>query len=208
MATPSDPPDDQAPNSWWERNVTGTNSPLRLRFRNVRWWISPRLVRLGVALRIVPKNLVYVDELTTTGRRYVRSLVLATVAFLVGAVGLSLLEDTSWREVLAGALLAWGVSLIVWARVSYQRQREDLRAELTRVTEVDLLHARLNRIDHALGLIPIDLDQKLQAVIDARMERLAHFGGVEEFRSAPFDSSGDLFWDEVALGQADDYPHD
>ncbi|MCZ7532291.1 MAG: hypothetical protein M5U23_02580 [Acidimicrobiia bacterium] len=186
--------------SWWQRNVTNINAPPRHRFRQFRYWLYPKLIRFGTTVRVIPRKLTYDDELTTSGRRYVWRLLTGVAAFTLGLMGISLLADTSWREVIAGALIAWSISLIVWARSSYRQGKAHLGAELTRVTEVDLLHARLNRIDHALGIGPIDIDEELQPIIDARLGRLAHYGRVEELRESPHDPSGYAFWDGVAIG--------
>lgn len=196
---PTDTPQEE-PEGWWARNLTGTNSLPRLKLRRLRWWTSPRIVTAAVKLKIVPWRLTYDATLTTSGRRYVWHLVAAVAALVLGVAGLVLLDSTTWREVLSGALIAWAISLLFWARGSYRRSRAELRSELNRVTEVDLLHALLNRIDSALGLRPIELDSELQHIIDARTERLAHCSALEEFRSSPHTNEGYRFWDDVAMG--------
>jgi hypothetical protein len=156
-----------------------------------------------VLARVLPKGFVYSDELTVSGSKAIRRILTGAVGVGLGCVGVVLIGPDSWEEVLAGAVLAWGVSLIVWARTSYLRQRTDLGQAITDAAETDLLHARLNKIGSALGIPTLDVDSELQAVIDTRRERLAHYAGLDEYRSGVPHVHGDSeqFWDETALGR-------
>ncbi len=60
------------------------------------------------------------------------------------AIAVGLLSSSRWIDVLAGALLAWSVSLLVWALSSYKGDRAATDTELRRLAELDLLHHRLN----------------------------------------------------------------
>jgi len=69
----------------------------------------------------------------------------------------------------------------------------------------DMLHARLNKIGAVLGIPPLDLNSELQAVIDTRSERLAHFSGLDEYRTTTHVHGRSAeFWDDVAPGRADE----
>jgi uncharacterized membrane protein YccC len=119
---------------------------------------------------------------------------------IVGLAAAGLLSATNWREVLAGALLAWGVSLVVWASTSYRHERGEMHGNLRDTAEFDLLHARLNQLAVRLDAPRVNLDWLIDEVLTARMERLAHFGGLDEFRGQT-SKEGHAFWDDEALGR-------
>lgn len=126
---------------------------------------------------------------------------MGVLGILVGLTALVLVNANSWREVLAGAVIAWGTAIVLWARASYRRAADAITTDLRRVAEVDLLHARLNQIAHHLGLPTLDLSCELEHVTIAREERLAHYAGLDEFRPHVHGGSGYAFWDPVAMGQ-------
>lgn len=151
--------------------------------------------------RILP-SLVYADELTESARRLLARMGVAFVALLIGIGAVGLLATSNWRGVvgvLAGAFLAWSVSLVVWTVSSYRTKREEIQTDLRRIAEIDLLHARLNHLAARLKAPTIDISAELDAVLQAREERLAHFTGLDEFRE-PAPKSGHDFWDSEALG--------
>lgn len=152
-------------------------------------------------LMVLPDAFFYADHLTVSARRLLVRLVAALAALVFGLIGLGLVRSENWREVLGGALLAWGVSIVVWAISSYRRHIDIVTTDLRRTAEVDLLHARLNQIAKRLGAPRLILDYQLEHAIGARMERLAHFGGLDEFRLGTHTSEeGYSFWDQDALG--------
>lgn len=177
---------------------------LRDRLRSIRWRIRSCIwtpIVVHVLARVLPPGFVYADELTISGRKAIRRTLAGVIGLVLGVLGVLLLGPDSWQEVLAGAVLAWSVSLIVWARTSYRRERTELEQALSRAAETDVLHARLNKICAVLGIPPLDLDSELQGAIDARKERLAHYAGLDEYRSGSHaQGCPEGFWDEVALG--------
>lgn len=162
-----------------------------------------RKLALGVqtvVFRILPKSWQQRDnELTLSARRLLIRLAVGLVALICGLLGLGLLDSTNWRDVVSGAVLAWSVSVILWALSSYGQASESVSVELRRVAEVDLLHARLNHISRALGAPSVDLDSDLEQITAAREERLAHYAGIEEFRPVASER-GARFWDQTAMG--------
>lgn len=139
------------------------------------------------------------DQLTHSARQALWRGSVGLATLTGGGVGVLLLVDASWPEVLAGALLAWSVSVPVWAIGSFRRNRDVVRGDLERKAEIDLIHARLNQIAVKVGARTIDLDSELQSAVWARMERLAHINGLEEFRAeGPASPEGWAVWDEDA----------
>lgn len=156
-----------------------------------------RLLRL-----LLPARFIYADDnLTFSARRLLARLAVAVLAVIVAALGLALLDDTSWREVLAGALLAWSVSLGVWAVASYRSGTDAVSAEVRRSAERDLLHARLNHLADRLGAPLVDIGGGgLDDTLRAREERIAHLAGLDELRPEDANARGYEFWNDVSLG--------
>lgn len=152
--------------------------------------------------RILPDDWFYADHLVTSARRRLQRSTVGALGIVIGLTALMLVNSDNWREVLAGAVIAWGTAILLWARSSHRRAIEATTTDLRRVAEVDLLHARLNHIAHHLGLPTIDLSHELEHVTLAREERLAHYAGLDEFRPDVHGGSGYEFWDLVAMGQA------
>ena len=100
----------------------------------------------------------------------------------VFAVAVGLLDRSNWSEVLSGAGFAWSVSVVIWAVASFNQGRDETQTDLRRVAEIDLLHHRLNQAAPALGIPRLDLEAEIEFVLGARMERLAHYAGLDEFR--------------------------
>lgn len=118
-----------------------------------------------------------------------------------GLLSTGLVNSKNWPEVLGSALLAWGAAIIVWAIASYRREREEIRTDLRRNAELDLLHARLNQIAARVDAPMLILDYQLEQVVETRMEHIAHFAGLDEFREeANTSEDGYAFWDQDALG--------
>ena len=154
----------------------------------------------------IAQELFFADyEWTSSARNAVVYGGVGSAGLLAGGVGVLLLADEAWREVLAGAFLAWGVAVPVWAVASFRRHRGVVRADLERKAEIDLVHARLNQIANAVDAPLLNLDYQLQFAVWARMERLAHLNGLEEFRGSgeQVPPEGWAAWDETARG----YPH-
>lgn len=76
---------------------------------------------------------------------------IGVIGVTAAAVAIGLLESENWKDVLAGALLAWGVSVIFWAMSTYQQGSEEVFAEIRRDAETDILHMRLNEIAAQVG---------------------------------------------------------
>lgn len=168
--------------------------------------IKSALTRILVVL-LPADAFMFDDELSFTGRRLLARLGFLTSAVIVMTVGLAVAARTAWGEVLAGALLGWSTSLMVWSLRSFRSERESIEDKLVAAAELDLLHARLNHLSHALGQPLININEgHLQHVVALRAERIAHFAGLEEFRGA---SRGQLedgpdWWTNIGCG----YPPD
>lgn len=157
-------------------------------------WLDRRLAKR------LPKYSYSGDILFVSARRVLDRMLLSIVALALGVMGIALL-DTEWESVLSGALLAWSVSILVWSVSSYRTGRDETMQDLRRNAELDMLHGRLNLVSKHLGLPIIDLDTEWEHAIQARIERLAHFSGLDEFRLQTHTGPGSEFWTADALGQ-------
>lgn len=141
---------------------------------------------------------------TFSDRVFVQRLGVGVVGLGLGLAGLALLGQTEWRDVLAGALLAWAVAVIVWAFTSRHDKLEGIRRELRRTAQLDVIHARLNQISTHVGARPLGLQGEIEYVTDFRMRRLAHFAGLDEFITVSHGEHADQqayeFWDQESLG--------
>lgn len=142
---------------------------------------------------ILPDRFFYANRLTTSARRLLLRLGVGLAGAVVLGAAVGLLDRGNWMDVLAGAGFAWSVSLVIWAVASYRRGRDETQIDLRRVAEIDLLHHRLNQAAPKLGIPRLDLEAQIEDVLAARMERLAHYAGLDEFRVNP-SSSGYDFW--------------
>lgn len=140
------------------------------------------------------------DVLFASARRGLKRILLSLVALVLGVVAVLLL-DTEWKSILSGALLAWSVSILIWAVSSYRSGREETMKDLRRNAELDILHGRLNLICRHLELPVIDLDAEWEHAVQARIERLAHFAGLDEFRVQAHSGPGAEFWTSETLGR-------
>lgn len=171
------------------------------------WWLELKaFLAEQVGSRVLPRGYVYVDELTYTGRQALRRFLLGLVGVGLGVVAVLLLEPDSYREVFAGALIAWSVSTMLGAHAGFKRNVENVRRDVERIANRETIHARFNRIDNALGVRTIDLDVELPHIEEARMERLAHYTHLNEFRPPMTHAHEHVanayeFWDVVALGR-------
>jgi hypothetical protein len=150
---------------------------------------------------MLPDDAVYGGHLTYSGRQFLVRTTLGLVALLGALVALVLLKPVTWRDVLAGAVLAWSTAALAWARNSYRDKKEAAYQELRRLAELDLILARLNQIGSQIGVPPVHLDQQVDVIMNARMERLAHFTALDEFRFDLHSDGGYGFWDETAIGE-------
>lgn len=131
---------------------------------------------------VLPRTWFYAEHLTHSANQLLRRLGAGAAGVVVAGSAIALLSPRDWRGVMTGALLAWGVAIIVWAASSYKREQASLGAELRRAAELDVLHTRLNEIAVHVGARVLDIDTELEPAIAARTERLAHFSGLDEFR--------------------------
>jgi hypothetical protein len=159
-------------------------------------WLDRRLAKR------LPKYSYSGDVLLVSARRVLDRVLVAIVAFALGTTGVLLL-DTAWESVLSGALLAWSVSIHIWSVSSYRTGRDEAMKDLRRNAELDMLHGRLNLMSKHFGLPVIDLDAEWEHAVQARIERLAHFAGLDEFRLQTHSGPGDDFWTADALGRHD-----
>ena len=144
------------------------------------------------------------DGLTVSAKKLFVRIVLGLLGICVGLTSLGLVGSRNWPEVLGGAVLAWGVSIMVWAASAYGRDRDEIATDLRRNAELDLLHARLNQIAARVGARPLILDHELEHFVGYRMQRLAHFAGLDEFHGAAHTTpDAHLFWDAEALGYSE-----
>lgn len=150
---------------------------------------------------LLPASFFYADNyLTVSAKRLLVRLSVVVSAMCACAVAAGLLTVTNWRDVAAGALLAWFVSLVVWAITSYRSEHEEDSKFLTALAERDLLHARFNHLAAQLGAPLVNVvDGQLQDVLAVRKERHAHLSGLEEF-SASAGERGHDWWDNTAVG--------
>jgi hypothetical protein len=150
---------------------------------------------------VLPNRLFYADHFTMSAKKMFTRMAIGFLGLAAGLLSTGLVDSENWPEVLGGALLAWGVSIIIWAISSYRRERDEIRTDLRRTAELDLLHARLNQIAARVGAPLLVLDYQLEPSVGARMERLAHFAGLDEFREeAHTTEDGYAFWTQEALG--------
>lgn len=166
----------------------------------------PRIPRIvpAFALKLLPTGFLQGDNyLTLSARAFLGRAAVGTLALILGLAGIWLVADTTWRDVIAGALLAWSVSAIVWAVGSYRRRRDEVRVDLRRVAEVDLLHARLNHLAHKWDLPTVAIDERIEHILRARESRIAHMNNLEEF--GPLDTSDGMdFWDQEAMSRPEE----
>lgn len=157
-------------------------------------WLDRRLAKR------LPKYSYSGDVLFVSARRVLDRMLLSLIASALGVMGVALL-DTEWKSVLSGALLAWSVSILIWSVSSYRTGRDETMQDLRRNAELDMLHGRLNLVSKHLGLPVIDLDAEWEHAVQARIERLAHFAGLDEFRLQTHTGPGSDFWTADALGR-------
>ena len=153
--------------------------------------------------RLFPRASLTGDFLTYTATQIVWRVALGLVAVAMLVVGLVLLGSDA-RAAFAGALLAWAVAILVWTYRSFGEDLSGIRDGLRKDAEFDLLHARLNLLSHHLGIPAVNLNEVLDEIVRARMERLAHFGGLDEMRlfgdAWQPGEAGYAFWSEEAQG--------
>ncbi len=153
--------------------------------------------------RLVPARFVTAYGITLSGQRFVWRAVVGLSGLAIGGLGIALALPGNWPDVIAGALIGLGTSLLVWAVSSYRSTSDQTRQALRETAEVDLLHARLNQIARRVGAPTLELDWEFEHAIQARIERLAHYSGLEEFRAETHGVEDDNFWTEEALGESD-----
>lgn len=146
-----------------------------------------------LVMAILPSKWFYANHLTASARRLLLRVAIGSVALLVFTFAIGLLDKANWSEVLAGAGFAWSTALLVWATNSYRKGQDDTRQDLRRVAELDLLHHRLNQAAPHLDIPVLDLSSEIEVALRARMERLAHFAGLDEFRGEATEE-GYAFW--------------
>jgi hypothetical protein len=150
-----------------------------MRSPNTGWDVTPWRWLL---LRLLPSRFFYADEMTWSAERLLKRIAVGCGTLLTAGIAVLLLGPQSWSDVLAGAMLAWSSSILVWAVSSYRRDSVEMLSELRRDAEIDVLHQRLNEIAAKVGASEIDIDTELGQMIAARTERLAHFARLDEFR--------------------------
>lgn len=148
---------------------------------------------------LIPEKFLYADHLTASAQRLFMRLAVALPVLVGSAVAIGLLTSGNWNDVLAGALFAWSTSVAVWAIGSYRAKTEETSLELRHMAELDLLHSRLNHVANKVGLPLLDLSGEIDIVLRSREERLAHFEGLDEFRSTSTQAETE-WWDPIALG--------
>lgn len=152
-----------------------------------------------IIMRVLPVELFYADHLTASAKRLFMRLSVALLGVVVAGVGIGILNENNWADVLSGAMFAWSTSFLVWAISSYGKGTDETSKVLRHMAELDLLHGRLNHIAHKIGAPMLDLQGEIGVVLEAREERLAHFTGLDEFRpDGPLTETE--WWDPVALG--------
>lgn len=141
------------------------------------------------------------DQLTHSARMLLRRLAFGVLIIAFGVGAILLMNRDNREAVAAGALLAWTVSGMVWAISSYKANQDVVAADLRRYAELDVLHARLNQIAAKVGAPVVNLiENELDFAIQARLDRVAHLSGLEEFGRYDENEDGQAFWDDAALG--------
>lgn len=77
----------------------------------------------GKIVRLLPRKWTYGDRLTALTKRLLWRAALGAIGITVGLTALVLVNATNWREVLAGAVLAWGTAMVAWATGTHRRER-------------------------------------------------------------------------------------
>lgn len=155
-------------------------------------------------LRLIPARFAPTrDRLTLSARWLLIRFALGTLGIVMAVASIFVLSPGSWREILAGAILASGVSIIAWSVSSYREGREDVRNELQRDAEYLLLHARLNHLAGKLGAKKLVLDLDLTDAIEFQMIRMAHLSDVEDFYPSSEQGYESDWWDNEAMGYDD-----
>lgn len=156
----------------------------------------------GRVCRVLPRGWVFGDDvLTVTARSALRRVRIALVGGCIFVSGVALLSSTTWKDVLAGSLLAWGVAMIAWASTSHRNRSEEIHESLRHNAELDVLHARLNQIAERVGAPLLILDYEFEHAVGFRYQRQAHMSGLEEFHDrAHTDEDGARFWDNISTG--------
>jgi hypothetical protein len=75
-----------------------------------------------------------------------------------------------------------GAGVTTWAATAFRRDREKVLRRLEHKAELEALHVRLNHISERVGAPLVNVDADTGAVTRVRVERLAHFAGLDEFR--------------------------
>jgi hypothetical protein len=132
-------------------------------------------------------------QLNEFGKHRFLRVMVGVLGVAIGVVAIALLSPDNWRDVVAGALLAFSVSTIAWSLQSHQESVDQVRDQLQRDAERLLLHIRLNDLAEKLGVRRLDLEAGLGNAIEFQMVRLAHLYGLEEFYP-PVEPSKD-WWD-------------
>jgi hypothetical protein len=152
-----------------------------------------------VIARLAPRYFYVNDEPSYTARQFAVRVAVGTAWVIVTAVAVGLLSPGTWADVLSGALLAWGVSVLIWAIASFRAEHGNTKRGLELQAQFDVLHVRLNQIADAVGARVVDVNSGgMQAILDVREERLAHLWGLEELRDAPAidDPEALAFWQD------------
>lgn len=71
---------------------------------------------------------------------------------------------------------------MTWAAAAFRNDREEVLRRLEHKAELEALHVRLNHISERVGAPLVNVDADAGAITRVRVERLAHFAGLDEFR--------------------------
>lgn len=133
-------------------------------------------------IRVAPRLFDPDGRLTYTADQLMKRAAAGTVGLGLGVAGFTLLTSATWEEVLSGALLAWGAGVMTWAAAAFRRDREQLLRRLEHKAELDAFHVRLNHLSERVGAPLVNVDADARAITRVRLERLAHYACLDEFR--------------------------
>lgn len=160
----------------------------------LRTWVRTTVDGL-VPERVLGRHTRAVDQWSHSARELFRVALLAAMGVVACGLALVLLLGPEWRGVLAGALLAWGVSLPAWAIGRFRATEASIVRQLRYDAEQDFLHHRLNQIAAQVGAPTVAVIDEFPAAVGVRMQHLAHMNGVEEIPLPIItDPDGWKFW--------------
>ena len=112
--------------------------------------------------------------------------------------GLFLLLDQTGNDVITGAMLGWGVSLILQGWLPNRQAQDDVKGVIE-LARYDVIHARLNDIAKAVDVRIVNIDDGLLSVTQARYNQIVTKAGQPDLAVAVANpSAANVFWQTSA----------